>query len=320
MLSLPKITELDVSRKRVLVRMDLDIPENDFTRLEVAKETLDYLKSKSARIIIIGHKGRPEGKIDESLSLKPLQPFFDKWGAKVEENLRFDPGEEKNDPEFAKKLAGLGDIYVNEAFATSHREHASIVGVPRLLPHAAGFRFIKEVGSISKVFENSKKPVVVIISGIKEDKVEMAKKLSETYDKVLVGGKLPEYFGDEGLVSVRSRGEAEKLVIGNLNLDKEDITLHTIERFKEEIGKAGTIALAGVLGKYEDEGHRQGTKEIFEAVANSGAYKVAGGGDTKTALMMFGLADKFDWISVGGGAMLEFLANKALPGIEALLH
>ncbi|KKR38985.1 MAG: Phosphoglycerate kinase, partial [Candidatus Woesebacteria bacterium GW2011_GWA1_40_45] len=129
-----------------------------------------------------------------------------------------------------------------------------------------------------------------------------------------------EYMGDERLVSVRVRGENEKLVIGNLTQDKEDITLNTIGAFKEEIKKARTILLAGVLGKYEDEGHRQGTKEIFEAVANSSAFKVAGGGDTEAAITVLKLNDKFDWMSVGGGAMLEFLCNKTLPGIEALLH
>ncbi len=317
-MNLPKLSDLDVSGKKVLVRLDLDTPEGDNSRIDAAKETLDYLKNKGAGIVIIGHRGRPEGKADERLSLKSLQPFFDKWGAKLEGNLRFDPGEEKNDPEFTKKLAGLGEIYVNEAFAVSHREHASIVGLPKLLPHAAGFRFIKEVENLSKVFEDPKQPVVVLISGIKKDKVEMAKKLSEIYDKVLVGGRLPEYFGDTALESVRS--QKGSLIIGNLNMDKEDITLHTIEKFKGEIKKAGTIVLAGVPGKYEDEGHRQGTKEIFEAIANSSAYKIAGGGDTEAALTMFNLTDKFDWISVGGGAMLEFLANKTLPGIEALLR
>ncbi|KKU10173.1 MAG: Phosphoglycerate kinase [Candidatus Woesebacteria bacterium GW2011_GWB1_45_5] len=318
-MKLPKLTDIEVSGKKVLVRMDLDIPKGDDTRLEAGSETLDYLKSKNADIVVIGHRGRPDGKVDENLSLKSLQPFFDKWGARLEENLRFDPGEEKNDPEFAKKLASFGDTYINEAFAASHREHASIVGLPKLLPHAAGLRFVKEVENLSKVFENPQKPVVILISGIKEDKVEMAKKLSGFYDKVLVGGRLPEYFGDEGLVSVRSRRENEKLVIGNLVMDKEDITLHTIERFKTEIKKAGTLVLAGVPGKYEDEGHRQGTKEVFEAVAGSPAYKVAGGGDTEAALSILKLTGKFDWISVGGGAMLEFLSSKTLPGIEALI-
>jgi len=318
-MNLPKISELNVSGKRILVRMDLDIPEGDYSRLEAEVETLDFLKSKNAQIIVIGHRGRPDGKVDESLSTKSLQPFFDKWGARVEENLRFDPGEEANDGEFAKKLALLGDFYVNEAFANSHRAHASIVGVPKLLPHAAGFRFVKEVENISRVFESSKKPVVVLISGIKRDKVEMAIKLSEIYDKVLVGGRLPEYFGDGALKSTRLNSDG-KLVVGNLIQDKEDITINTIEVFKGEIAKAGTIILAGVLGKYEDGGHQQGTKEIFEAVAGSSAYKIAGGGDTEAALTIFRLTSKFDWISVGGGAMLEFLVNKTLPGIKVLLE
>lgn len=318
-MNLPKVSDLGVSGKRVVVRLDLDLPEGDFTRVEVATETLNYLKEKKSEIIIIGHKGRPQGVKDASFSLKAFEPFFRKWGAKLEENLRFDPGEEKNDPEFTRKLAALGDFYVNEAFANSHREHASIVGVPKLLPHAAGFRFIKEIENLSRVLEKPKRPIVVLISGIKKDKVEMAKKLSEKFDKVLVGGRLPEYFGDGALESVRLKSKTEKLLIGNLTQDKEDITLNTIEAFRGEIKKAGTIVLAGVLGKYEDEGHRQGTKEIFEAVANSSAYKVAGGGDTEAALTIFKLEDKFDWISVGGGAMLEFLTSGTLPGIKALI-
>ena len=161
------------------------------------------------------------------------------------------------------------------------------------------------------------KPVVVVISGIKEDKVEMAKKLSDIYDKVLVGGRLPEYFGDEGLESVRNQDE--KLVIGNLTQDREDITLNTIEKFKSELSYAETVILAGVLGKYEDEGHMQGTKEIFEYISKLSAFKIAGGGDTETAITTLNLSDKFDWISVGGGAMLEFLSHKTLPAIEAII-
>jgi len=319
---LPKISDLDVAGKKVLLRLDLDTePDPNDLRIKSSEETLDYLKKKGAQIIILAHKGRPEGKVDESLSLKPFQPIFDKWGAKVEENLRFDPGEEKNDPEFAKKLALKGEAFINEAFASSHREHASIVELPKLLPHAVGLRFAKEIENLTGIIDptassGSRRPVTIIISGIKKDKVEMAKKLSEIYDKVLAGGRLPEYFGDKALESVRSQDG--KLVVGNLTMDKEDITLNTVEKFKEEIGKAGTIVLAGVLGKYEDEGHRQGTKEVFEAVAASSAYKVAGGGDTELALAMFGLTDKFDWVSVGGGAMLEFLINKTLPGISVL--
>ena len=321
-MNLPKLRDLDVSGKKVLLRLDLDTePDPSDLRVKSSFETLDFLKAKGvSEIIIIAHKGRPNGKVAESLSLKTFQPIFDKWGAKVEENLRFDPGEEANDIEFAKKLAALGDVYVNDAFASSHRNHASIVGLPKLMPHAAGLRFEAEMETLSKEFQ---KPVLILISGIKKDKVEMAKKLSGIYDKVLVGGRLPEFFGDQGLESVRL--QEGRLIIGNLNMDKEDITLHTIEKFKEEIKKAGTIVLAGVLGKYEDEGHIQGTKEIFTAVANSPAYKLAGGGDTENALNSLrssdgtSLSQDFDWVSVGGGAMLEFLVKKTLTGIEALL-
>jgi phosphoglycerate kinase len=316
-MNLPDVTTLDLRSKKVLLRLDTDVPEDDFSRIEASIETLDYLKSQGSEIVILGHRGRPDGKKDEKYSLNFLQPFFDKWGAKVEENLRFDPGEESNDAEYAKRLASLGDVYINEAFASSHRKHASIVELPKLLPHAFGYRFISEVKTLSGVFENPKKPVLIILSGIKEDKVEMAKKLSEIYDKVLVGGRLPEFFGDAALESIRLQGPDRKLVIGNLNMDKEDITLHTIDRFKKEISEAGTIVLAGVPGKYEDEGHRQGTTEVFSAVANSSAYKIAGGGDTEAALTLFNLTNEFDWVSVGGGAMIEFLINKTLPGIEA---
>ena len=312
-MNLPKLADIDVSGKRALVRLDLDTPEGDDSRLKAATKTLDYLKSKNSQIIVIGHKGRPEGKVDESLSTKLLQPYFDKWRARVEENLRFDPGEENNNEQFAMNLASLGDIYINEAFAVSHRAHASIVSLPKLLPHAAVFRFIEEVEHLERQFQ---KPVVILISGIKEDKIEMVKKLAKVYDKVLVGGRLPEHFGDGALESVRTQNG--NMVIGNLTMDKEDITLNTIERFKKEIEKAGTIILAGVLGKYEDKGHIQGTTEIFEAVAKSSAYKIAGGGDTESAISQLAISHKFDWISVGGGAMIEFLINKTLPGIEAL--
>lgn len=323
-MNLPKLKELEVFGKSVLLRLDLDTePDPNDLRVKSSFGTLDLLKEKGAsEIIILAHKGRPSHEATageavpsdlESLSLKPFQTIFDKWGVKVHENLRFESGEESNDPEFAKKLASLGDVYVNDAFASSHRNHASIVGLPKLLPHAVGLRFEKEIEILSKEFQ---KPVVVLISGIKEDKIEMAKKLSEIYDLVLVGGRLPEYFGDKGLESVRL--QTGKLIIGNLTMDKEDITLNTVERFEKEIEKAGTVILAGVLGKYEDAGHIQGTKEVFEAVSKSSAFKIAGGGDTEQVISLLEIGGWFDWISVGGGAMIEFLINKTLPGIEAL--
>jgi len=317
MLNLHKITDLDVTNKKVLLRLDLDTnPDSNDLRIKSSYETLDYLKGKASEIIIIAHRGRPDGRFDESLSLKPFQSIFDKWGATVHENLRFDPREMKNDPGFAKELALLGDVYINDSFAESHRNAVSIVGVPKLLPHAAGFRFEKEVENLSKVFDPVR-PFVILISGVKKDKLEMIEPLSAIADKVLVGGRLPDFLGDN-TVSVRSQNG--KIIVGNLTMDKEDITVNTIEKFKEEIKKAKTIVLAGVLGKYEDEGHSQGTKEIFTAVANSNSFKIVGGGDSLTAIERYNLTEKFDWISVGGGAMLEFLTKRTLPGIKVLVN
>lgn len=320
MINLPRITEIDVRNKKVLLRLDLDIKEIDENdlRLKASVETLDYLKGKASEIIILAHRGRPDGKVDENLSLKVFQPYFDKWRAKVEENLRFDDGEEANDPVFAKKLANLGDVYINEAFASSHRKHASIVGLPKLLPSAFGIHFIKEVENISKILEPVR-PLVILVSGVKEDKVKMIEPLSLLADKVLVGGRLPDFLGDKALESVRLQGEDKKVIVGNLIMDKEDITLNTVDRFNSEVLKAKTILLAGVLGKYEDVGHSQGTEKVFTAVANSTAFKIAGGGDTISAIMRYGLQNKFDWISVGGGAALEFLITGTLPSIEVLL-
>lgn len=335
-MDLPKLQNSDISGKRVVVRVDLDAPiqngevQNKY-RLEAWKPTVNFLLENGAsKIILMGHMGRPDGEVKEELSTKILVPVlteilgqevtFEGEGKIVlKENLRFNKGEEANEEEFAKEIASWGDFYVNDAFATAHRNHASIVGVPKFLPNALGLRFADEIDNLTKVLENPRKPVVVLISGIKKDKVQMIGKLEQIADKVLVGGRLPEYLGDDGLESVRLSTD-KKVVVGNLNQDKEDITLNTIDRFKTEIDAAGTIVLAGVLGRYEDPGHRQGTESVFKAVANSSAFKVTGGGDSITCINMFGIADQFDWISVGGGAMIEFLTNKTLPAMEALVH
>jgi phosphoglycerate kinase len=316
-MDLPKPTDIDVSGRRVLLRLDLDTtPDANDLRVRAARKTLDYLYSKKAKIIIIAHKGRPDGKVDKNLSLKPFEPIFSYWEAEIKENLRFNPGEEANDESFVKEVASWGDVFVNEAFASSHRDHASIVGVPKILPHAAGYHFVAEVENLSKVF-GSERPLIFIISGVKEDKLSYIEEFEKFADRVLVGGRLPDLLGDKGLESVRTQGG--KVIIGNLVMDKEDITLNTIERFAKEIEGAKMVVVSGPLGKFEDEGHRQGTETVFKAVSESGAYKIAGGGDTETALNLLGLTDRFDWVSVGGGAMLEFLSKKTLPGIEALL-
>lgn len=321
-MELPKLTDADVSGKRVIVRADLDIDIGENYRLEALVPTLRYLSSKSSKIIIIGHRGRPDGKVVEELKMKPIEEELRKIAGKIEfevlENLRFSPGEEANDLSYAKGLALKGDFFVNEAFASSHRDSASITTLPKLLPHAMGLRFEEEIENLSMIFTNPQKPVLFIVGGSKDDKVGYIKDLEPFADKILVGGRLPEYYGDRALESVRDIKEGDKLVIANLVQDKEDITLNSIERFEKEIEKAKTIVLAGPMGRYEEDGHRQGTERVFKAVADANAFKIVGGGDSLSVLSMYSLKDKFDWISVGGGAMLEFLSKKTLSGMEAL--
>jgi phosphoglycerate kinase len=349
-MNLPQLKNAVLENKKVIIRADLDVDfdggETELLRLNVLIPTLNYLLSKNAKIIIIGHKGRPsfaeasagkpEGAEMEKFSLRPVcQKLSELLGKEIKfipevlpklidkdlvmlENLRFDKREEENNEEFAKTLASYADIYVNEAFGSSHREHASVVGIPKFIPKYAGIRLSQEIENLSKAIENPARPVVTIISGVKKDKLGYIDNIAKFSDKILIGGRLPEYI--EQMANDKFQISNNKLILANLIADKEDITLHSVENFKTEIVKAKTIILAGVPGRYEDEGHRQGTKEVFEAVAVSNAFKIAGGGDSIVAIYMFKLQDKFNWISVGGGAMLEFLANGTLPGIDALLH
>jgi phosphoglycerate kinase len=342
-MNLPSLSSINISEKRVILRMDFDLPENadgslNTSRIESSKETLDYLLAQNAKLILIGHMGRPEGKPSGELSLSKLvEPLKQITGRDVDffyailgqettdkvnamqpgqimllENLRFDAREEANDEGFAQELAQLGEVYVNESFGVSHRSHTSIAGIPKFLPHAAGMRFAKEIEVLSKLRENPERPFVSLLSGVKKDKLDYLEPFKSFSDKVLVSGRLPEYLGDEF--------KDEKVVVAKLMPDKEDITINSIEKFEEEIAKAKTVLVAGPVGKYEEEGHKQGTQRVLTAVANSTAYKIAGGGDTEDALHLLSLKEKFNWISVGGGAMLEFLSKGTLPGIEALLH
>jgi phosphoglycerate kinase len=325
-MNLPKLENLKVQDKSVLVRVDLDYKDRRqiTKRQEVLLPTLDYLSARAKRIILLAHRGRPGGKYDQALSLKSagqkLRKFLiDEWGSKrvknldmqVMENLRFNKGEEENDEDFTKHLAEKGDVYVNEAFATSHRKHASIIGLPKVLPHAVGFHFAKEVEILKNIAKNPQRPLITIISGVKEDKLSYLKDLLRLADKVLIAGRLPEYLGKQ------SNG---KLVVAELVNGKKDITKDSIKKFNQEIKLAKTIIVSGPIGKFEGEKYREGTKAVFTKVSESKAFKVAGGGDTERAISLLGLTDGFDWISVGGGAMLEFLAKGTLPGIEALLN
>jgi len=357
-MQLPDLRNFDLVGKRVLLRVDFDVPlieqttegrqhrvVGDQTRIEKALATINYLLSVDTKIILLSHLGRPERKTVPELSLAPVASVLSSFlGIEVPlvsaieqfsnlaiklvllENLRFNPGEEENDSEFAQKLASLGDFYINDAFAASHREHASIVGLPKILPHAAGLGLLREVEVLSGVLENPKRPVVVILGGTKEDKLEDASGLLKFADYVLLGGKLPSLITNYQLLITNP-----KTIIGELNENGKDITLETIEKFCEIIKKAGTVVWAGPMGKYESEmGNgppageagkwEMGTKEIGRAVVESGAFTVIGGGDTEAALTKFGMVEKIDFVSSGGGAMLGFLANGDLPGLAALRH
>lgn len=318
-----------IENKRVLVRGDLDVGKDVLEgkdRLKTLIETLIFLADNKAKITIIGHRGRPEGKVNKSLSLKPVSRILEellkeKLGAEkmenldmqMRENLRFEKGEEENDKGFAESLCKDQDVFVNEAFAVSHRKHASIIGIPKILPSAIGFHFEKEINALKKVLENPKKPVVFVIGGKKEDKITYLEALSKKADMVLVAGRLPEYIYDSSPLR-----KNEKIIISNLLPDREDITINSIEAIEKEIQKAQTIVLNGPMGRFEDETHRQGTKRVYEAIKESDAFKVAGGGETENALDEFKMLGEFDWISSGGGAMLEFLSSGTLPGIEAI--
>ncbi len=342
---LPSVKDLPVAGKRILLRTNYDVPLTakskvaDETRIEESLLTINYLLENKAKIIIVSHLGRPGGKKALELSLEPVaeklkeilnikykianihlrnKKFF---GFKLSENLvlleniRFFPGEENNDLTFAKELASLADFFINEAFACSHRQHASIVGVPRFFPRerrALGFDFLKEIEVLSKIRENPCRPVVLLLGGIKEDKIDYAKKLIHWADWVLVGGKLVEYDEIPNLLN-------HPKILGNLIKNGQDITMETVKKFRGIIRRAGTIVWAGPMGNFYDKKYEKGTKEIAQAVVESGAFSVVGGGDTEVALTRFGLDKKISFISSGGGAMLEFLAEGTLPGIEAII-
>lgn len=313
-------SHIDLANKKVLVRCDLDVPiENgkilESYRLEAALPTLKYLQRSGAKVIIAGHMGKPDGKVDQKLSTEQLKSFFDqKLGLdsfELLENLRFDSREEANDEEFAKELAQLADIYVNESFATSHRNHASIVGIPKYLPHFAGLRFEQEIENLSKVLNNPAKPLVAIIGGAKlESKKPVVSKFLEIADYVLLGQKLGLDWKDEIPENLHLPIDAKDQIF--------DIGPETINEYKKIIASAKTIIWAGPMGIFEEPAHEKGTKEIAQAIADAQAYKVAGGGNTVDAINRYHLGDKINFVSTGGSAMLEYLANETLPGLEAL--
>jgi len=304
---LPQLKDFNFYGKKVLVRCDFD-----GARLEENLPAVKYLLDNGAKkIILMGHLGRPEGRVVEDLKLAPVEKRFrellDSKNIIFLENLRFDKREEENDAGFAKELASLGDFYVNEAFASSHRQHASIVGIPKFLPHCAGFHFASEVENLSKILENPKRPLVFVIGGDKlETKLPLVVELAHFANSVLVGGALTQNMNINNVLFAKPTD------------DGFDISDDSIMKFGEIIKKAGTVVWNGPMGKFEDEKWEMGTRKIAEAIAGCGGFRVVGGGDTISALKKFNLIDKMDYVSTGGGAMLEFLAKGTLPGIEAL--
>lgn len=353
------ISSNELTGKRVLLRLDLNIPmkknktidANDEWRIIATLPTLKYLIAQKAKIIIITHLGRPGGRVEESLRLEPvgkklaeflgvsIRLMSDCLGEKVQraiaemsagellmlENLRFHAGEEKNETEFAKSLATLGDIYINEAFSDSHREHASIVGITKYLPSYAGFLMEKEYESLSLVLKPTS-PSVAIIGGAKiETKIPVIDSLSKIYDYVIIGGMIANEMIDF------SSGKAiapNVLLPLKDDLKKQryfDIGVISINLFSKFIREAKSIVWNGPMGKFEENEFSRGTLGIIEALKiayNSGSRIAIGGGETVAAVQKFA-PEFFEYkdriyISTGGGAMLEFLAGKNLPGIEAL--
>ena len=339
------IRQADIYKKKIFLRVDLDVPIKngqiaDDTRLKAWFETLEYLLNQKAKVIIAGHLGRPEGK-DDKFSLKPVAEWvlkrfklndlsfknfdgFAGWEVSENivllENLRFYKEEEENDKEFSKKLASLAEIYVNDAFASSHRSHASIVGVTNYLPSFAGLRLEKEVEELSKILNDPKRPLVVIIGGAKiETKLPLVEKMHHFADYVLVGGEIAE--NDKVLLKVQHEeitGRKSALLVADLTEDYKDITVKSAENFLQVCQNAESVVWNGPMGQVEEEKYQMGTEILAEGLSKLSSYTIVGGGDTLSFLKEKNLLDKFSFASTGGGAMLEFLAGEKLPGLVVL--
>ncbi|MCX6783940.1 MAG: phosphoglycerate kinase [candidate division WWE3 bacterium] len=328
---LSSLTNADLAGKKVFVRGDLDALTEDY-RLQKMVPTLQFLLDHEVKQIIIGgHLGRPGGKPNETEKLDVIAQRLSKLlGQQINkldevipssipsdrivmlENLRFDQREEKNDPEFAKQLASYADIYVNESFSTSHRTHASFVGIPALIPGYAGLQLEAEVKALTEVMENPQHPLTVIIGGAKiETKLPVINNFLDKADKILVGGAIGF---QSDLVLTNPKVMIPTDFVGN----KEDIGPDTAAAFRKIIEQSQMIIWNGPMGLTEKPEFQNGTKVVAEAVANSSAKKIVGGGDTVAFLQKAGLLDKMGFVSTGGGAMLEYLAGKSLPGLEVL--
>lgn len=385
------LEEIDVSHKKVLVRCDLNVPLKDGMitddkRVVASLATIKYLIKNNAKVILMSHLGRPKGEFNMAYSLKPVRDLLEKIlnidvkiskdviGPDTEiltnnmkdgdvvilENLRFHKEEEANDKEFAKKLASFGDIFVNDAFGTAHRAHASTFGITEYLPSVCGTLVKKEIETIGGALENPKRPFVAILGGAKvSDKIGIIKNLINKVDTLIVGGGMAyTFFKAQGYQIGTSICEEDKLELAKelLQSAKEkgvkfllpvdtvvsddfkndsnfktvkvgqspdnymgmDIGPETIKIFSQEIKTAGTVIWNGPMGVFEFENFANGTYKVAQAVANSDAISIIGGGDSAAAVNQLGFSDKMTHISTGGGATLTYLEGLELPGIAGL--
>ncbi len=385
------VKDIDVSGKRCLVRVDFNVPldENgnitDDSRIIASLPTINYLTERGAEVILCSHLGRPKGKVDKKYSLAPAAKRLNELGVKTVlsedvvgpcsdrlvseikkgevvmlENLRFCPQEEADDPDFCRKLASYADVYVNDAFGTAHRAHASTAGVTQYLDVCvAGLLIAKELEIMGGALDNPKRPFVAILGGSKvSDKIGVIENLLNKVDYLLIGGAMAYTFEEAlGRTIGSSRCEEDKvpLALELISQAKEnnvkmllpedtvaakefsndspsitvdcnipdgymglDIGEKTVRRYSEIIESAGTVIWNGPMGVFEMPSFAKGTRGIAEAMAESKAVTIVGGGDSAAAVIQMGFGDKMTHISTGGGASLEFLEGKALPGIACL--
>ncbi len=389
-MQLNTIRDYDFSGKRVVIRVDFNVPlkdgvVTDDTRIKSALPTINYLLDHGASLVVLTHLGRPKGKKNPEFSLKPVAKKFaedlgrdvqlanDVIGPEVEaqvkalkpgqvlllENVRFYAEEEANDPEFAKKLASYGDVYVNDAFGTAHRAHASTEGIAHYLPAYAGFLIEKEVKFMAPLLENPARPFVVIIGGSKvSSKISVLESMLKTADTMIIGGGMaytfkkvlgfkigqsifePDYVdvAKKFLEDAKKKGVKVILPVDNLCGDSFDehtpVSLYegdipddkqgmdigpkTIELIRQALKGAKSVVWNGPMGVFEFDEFAHGTEEVAKMLADSDATTVVGGGDSVAAVNKFNLASKISHVSTGGGASLEFLEGKVLPGIKAL--
>ncbi len=382
------VSDIDVKGKKVLVRVDFNVPikegvVQDDTRVRAALPTINYLLERGAAVILFSHLGRPKGGPDPKYSMKPVAEYLggvmgkavafaedcvgepaEKAAAALKpgdvlvlENTRFHAGEEKNDPELAKQMAALADVYVNDAFGSAHRAHSSTEGVARLLPAVAGFLMEKEIQYLSQAIDEPKRPFVAILGGAKvSDKIGVIKNLLVKADAILIGGGMANtFFKAQGYPIGKSLVEDEALELAKellavggtkLRLPVDvviaeeleegaatqvmpvgpipdayrilDIGPESVEAYGKVIQNAATVVWNGPMGVFEVATFAKGTFEVAKAMAESKAVTIVGGGDSASAIQKSGLADQITHISTGGGASLEMLEGLVLPGVAAL--